>query len=247
MKVVGVIPARYASTRFPGKPLAMIQGVAMIQRVYEQALKSKILCNVVVATDDTTIFNYVKNFGGLAVMTASSHRSGTERCQEAIENMMQKGEHYDVVINIQGDEPFIQPQQIDSLARLFSEEGVQIATLIKKIDQLQELQSPNVVKVVASQNRAHYFSRSPIPYLRDCPQENWLEKGNYFKHVGMYGYRTSILDQLTQLPPAPLEQSESLEQLRWLENGYSIHTQQTDFESIAIDTPDDLLKVTNKT
>jgi 3-deoxy-manno-octulosonate cytidylyltransferase (CMP-KDO synthetase) len=245
MKILGVIPARYGSSRFPGKPLAKIQGKPMIQRVYEQAAKCLLLDELIVATDDERIAAFIRSFKGNVMMTPETIASGTERCNTVVNNL--KGDAaYDVVINIQGDEPFIDPQQISQLAGCFLSEEVLIGTLVKKITQRDDLINPNVVKVIFDKyNQALYFSRHPIPYLRGAEPADWLNGLNYYKHIGIYGYRTAILNTITQLPASPLEKAESLEQLRWLENGYPIHVRQTDYESIAIDTPADLLKITN--
>ncbi len=234
--IIGVIPARYASTRFPGKPLIDIGGKSMIQRVYEQCKKTSVLSDVIVATDDDRIAEHVLSFGGKVIMTADTHQSGTDRCAEVISTYKGK---CDAVINIQGDEPFVDPKQIELLASAFNEESTQIVTLIKKIKSEEEVRNPNVVKAIANKNnQAIYFSRSPIPYRRNPGVDI-----TYFKHVGIYGYRKQVLAEITQLPMGKLEQAESLEQLRWVENGYSIVLKETDLETIAIDTPDDLDKV----
>jgi len=244
MKIAGIIPARYASTRFPGKPLVDIQGKSMIKRVYEQCLKCPQLDAVVVATDDKRIYIEVNSFGGHAMMTSTSHQSGTDRCGEVIEKMEKQGETFDAVVNIQGDEPFIDPGQISKVALQLIDDKVQIATLIKKIDNDDEIFSPNVVKVVLANNgRALYFSRSTIPYLRGHEQKDWLGQQTFYKHVGIYGYQTEILKKVITLSRGNLELAESLEQLRWLENGFSVFAEETDFESIAIDTPEDLSKI----
>jgi 3-deoxy-manno-octulosonate cytidylyltransferase (CMP-KDO synthetase) len=239
MKILGVIPARHSSTRFPAKPLADIAGKSMIQRVYEQAIKSEWLTKVVVATDHITIYDHVMAFGGSAVLTKESHASGTDRCCEAL--LLQK-EEFDYVINIQGDEPFIKPEQIDLLATLA--DGITfIATLVKEITESEALFDPNVVKVVVAKNgNALYFSRSPVPYVRSTPETDWLQKTKFFKHIGIYAYRTDILEKLTQVEISGLEKAEALEQLRWLENGFAIKTTETKSESMGIDTPEDLQK-----
>lgn len=238
MKIVGLIPARYASTRFPAKPLVDIAGKSMIQRVYEQAKKSTFLNHVVVATDHEQIFEHVKAFGDVC-MTREDHVSGTDRCYEALTLQTDK---YDYVINIQGDEPFIQPEQIDLLAEKLN--GItEIATLIKAIDNTEVLFNPNIVKVVINQNQeALYFSRSPIPHIRNTPEPAWTSKHTFYKHIGMYAYRTDILEELTKLPVSSLEKAESLEQLRWLENGFRISVATSSTETIGIDTPEDLEK-----
>ena len=237
MKVVGIIPARYASTRFPGKPLALIKGKPMIQRVYEQALKSK-LDAVVIATDDVRIADAVMDFGGQYVMTSPNHRSGTDRCCEALDLLKTK---YDAVVNIQGDEPFIDPKQIDLLVDLIVRDDTPLASLAKRIDDADELFSPNAVKVVVNQEgNAMYFSRSPIPFMRNVDRDEWLAKGCFYKHIGIYAYKADVLHQVAHMEPSALEQAESLEQLRWLENGLAIRMALSDAENISIDTPDDL-------
>lgn len=238
-RIIGIIPARYASTRFPAKALADVDGKSMIQRVYEQTKKAKSLAQVVIATDHELIFDHVKNFSDDVCMTRESHVSGTDRCFEAFRKQQS---NYDYVINIQGDEPFIQPEQIDLLASLLNGE-TEIATLVKKITQAEQLTSPNTVKVVFSTAKlALYFSRSPIPHLRNLPEDQWLENHTFYKHIGMYAYRADILEKLTMLPQSVLEKAESLEQLRWLENGFKIKVSETTQETIGIDTPDDLKK-----
>ena len=239
---IGIIPARFASTRFPGKPLVDIAGKSMIQRVYEQALKAKSLSKVVIATDDERIADEVKRFGGEFVFTSSQHQSGTDRCAEVIDKIP----GFDIVINIQGDEPFIEPSQIDLLASCFIEDKVQLATLIKPIQSQESIYNPNSPKVVIDVNgRAMYFSRSPIPFIRNGEPGVWAEKHQFYKHIGIYGYRTKSLKEITKLPPSSLEIAESLEQLRWIENGFYIQTKVTDLETVAIDTPEDLLKLNN--
>jgi 3-deoxy-manno-octulosonate cytidylyltransferase (CMP-KDO synthetase) len=240
MKVLGIIPARYASTRFPGKPLVDIGGKSMIQRVYEQSKKCIHLTEVIVATDDTRIFDHVINFGGVAVMTSPDHQSGTDRCAEVALQHPQ----YEVIINIQGDEPYIDPEQISKLAFCFNDEATQIATLVKKVQNEQELFNVNSPKVVINKlSEAVYFSRSPLPYIRGQEPKNWLDHFTYFKHIGIYGYRAAVLQQITKLPVSPLERAESLEQLRWIENGYRIKVAETELETYAVDTPEDLEKL----
>ncbi|GAB2687675.1 3-deoxy-manno-octulosonate cytidylyltransferase [Mucilaginibacter koreensis] len=240
MKILGIIPARYASTRFPGKPLVDIAGKSMIQRVYEQAKKCHSLSEVIVATDDYRIFNHVTQFDGKAVMTDSSHQSGSDRCAE----IAAAHPEYDVIINIQGDEPYIDPEQITKVAACFTTGEVQLVTLIKKITSAEELLNANSPKVLINkQQEAIYFSRSPLPHVRGAEQKNWLEHFTYFKHIGIYGYRADILQQITRLPVSGLEKAESLEQLRWIENGYRIKVAETELETIAIDTPEDLHKI----
>jgi 3-deoxy-manno-octulosonate cytidylyltransferase (CMP-KDO synthetase) len=247
MKVLGIIPARYASSRFPGKPLVMIDGKSMIQRVYEQALKCKELSSVIIATDNEIIEKHIRTFNGNVTMTSVHHSSGTERCNEVIERFgIDQEDPYNVIINIQGDEPFIDPRQISELAGVFGNPDVQIATLIKRIESDDELNNSNVVKVIYDKNfKAIYFSRFSIPFYRGKNKEEWLKERAYFKHIGIYAYRTPVLREISKLPGSPLEKAESLEQLRWIENGYAVHVRETEFESFAIDTPTDLLKITN--
>ena len=243
MNSIGIIPARYASTRFPGKPLVDIGGKTMIRRVYEQASKSK-LQQILVATDDERILAEVENFGGKAVMTGSQHQSGTDRCFEAYCTYNQPSA---CIINIQGDEPFIQPEQINQVLDCFTNPLTQIATLIKTISTPEELSNPNVPKVVKdTQEQAIYFSRQPIPFYRGAAPEEWLLQHNYYKHIGIYGYRSDILEQITRLSPSQLELAESLEQLRWLENGFKIKTALTTYDNFGIDTPADLEKALRK-
>lgn len=246
LRAVGIIPARYASTRFPGKPLVEINGISMIQRVYRQAELCPLLHAVIVATDDERILSHVKNTGGKALMTGTHHASGTDRISEAIHLLEKEGNHFDIVVNIQGDEPFIRPEQIEKVIRLFSDARVQIGTLIRKIENTGELFNPNVVKVITDvKGRAMIFSRSPIPHIRGQQTEHWLNSYEFFKHIGIYAYRTEVLKEIARLNQAPPEVAESLEQLRWLWHGYRIYTGITDFETIGIDTPDDLSKLTN--
>lgn len=241
MKFVAIIPARYASTRFPGKPLADIGGKPMIQRVYEQVKKA--VSEVWVATDDPRIFDAVESFGGKAVMTSPDHKSGTDRIQEAF---LKINTDSDVVINVQGDEPFIQPEQVEALKACFDNSNVELATLVKpfrKEDGFEVLFNPNSPKVVINKkNEAIYFSRSIVPYIRDVHHTEWLDKHIFFKHIGMYAYRSDILGEITKLPQSSLEKAESLEQLRWIENGYKIRVGYTDIETIGIDTPEDMEK-----
>lgn len=239
MKFIAIIPARYASTRFPAKPLALLGGKPIIEHVYNQVRKAVDM--VVVATDDERILRVVESFGGRAVMTSTEHQSGTDRCYEALTKV--EGE-YDVVINVQGDEPFIQPTQIASLMACFEDEATDIATLVKPFtpeDGIEALENPNSPKVVVSRDmKAIYFSRSVIPYKRGVERSEWLNAGRYYKHIGMYAFRTHTLREVTSLPQSPLELSEKLEQLRWLENGYRIGIGITEQETIGIDTPEDL-------
>ncbi len=238
MNFIGIIPARYESSRFPGKPLAMLGNKTMIQWVYENV--SQALEHVWVATDDDRIFNAVNQFGGNAVKTLPTHQSGTDRCAEAA-RILEKNIDFDVVINVQGDEPFIQPEQIELLKSCFAGH-TEIATLIKKIEnQEEELFNPNRPKVVLNKNReALYFSRSPIPFIRGEDEKNWISKNTFWAHIGMYAYTSEVLQEITRLERGTLEQAESLEQLRWMENGFSIKTAVTAHQSIGIDTPDDL-------
>ncbi|NOY96262.1 MAG: 3-deoxy-manno-octulosonate cytidylyltransferase [Chlorobi bacterium] len=237
MKFIGIIPARYASTRFPGKPLADINGKPMIQLVYEKAKTA--LNNIWVATDDKRIFNAVIGFGGKVILTSPEHKSGTDRCAEAAE-VVAKNINFDVVVNIQGDEPFIDPGQIKKLINNF-DKHTQIATLIKPINVDEDLTNPNKPKVVIGlDGSALYFSRSPIPYLRDAAPGNWVGQAGFWNHVGMYAYKAGVLQEITKLKPGILEQVEALEQLRWLENGYKIKTVRTNIDSFGIDTPEDL-------
>lgn len=239
MKVVGIIPARYNSTRFPGKPLAMIKGKTMIQRVCEQAWKSK-LDAVVVATDDIRIADEVLKFGGKYVMTDPRHQSGTDRCCEAVQMLE---EQYDAVINIQGDEPFIDPWHIDLLVDMISRDDTQLASLVKRVEEAEDLFGSSKVKVVMDKTgKALYFSRNPIPFMQNVAHEKWLQKGRFYQHIGIYAYKTETLHQIAKMQPSALEQAESLEQLRWLENGLSIRMAVVAGESLSIDTPDDLAK-----
>ncbi len=239
MKIIGIIPSRYASTRFPGKPLLDIGGKTMIRRVYEQAMKAKSLSAVIVATDDERIFNEVKSFGGKVVMTSALHKNGTERCAEVVGDNTNNGKP-DVIINIQGDEPFIQPEQIDLLAKCFEDSSVQIATLIREFLSADEKQNPSRVKAfVDNSMNALMFSRNPVNYPVSSIQYQLL------KHIGIYAYRQDVLLEIVKLSPSPLELAESLEQLRWLENGYKIKCALTEHESISIDTPEDLKAAIN--
>jgi len=242
MNTIGIIPARYASTRFPGKPLVMVNGRSMIHRVYQQALKAGALDHLVVATDDERIADHVEAFGGRVVMTASTHQSGTDRCAEVLES--QTG--FDVAINIQGDEPYINPEQINLVVSCFQNPETQIATLVKVIHSYEELLNSNTPKVLLNYKKeAIYFSRATLPFQRNAASNLWLDSHTYYKHIGIYGYKSKILQELTQLPVSALEKAESLEQLRWLENGYRIQTAETDLETLAIDEPHDLDKLKN--
>ena len=238
MKFIAVIPARYASTRFPGKPLAVLGGKTVIQRVYEQAVS--VLPEAYVATDDERIFQAVEAFGGRAVMTRADHKSGTDRIEEAVEKIATGA---DVIINIQGDEPFIQPSQIETLMQLFDDPATQIGTLGKRFETIDAVRNPNSPKIVTD-NRgfAIYFSRSVIPYIRGIETDEWLTHYPFLKHLGIYAYRREVLAEVTRLPQSALEKAESLEQLRWLENGYRIRVGLTNVETVGIDTPEDLAR-----
>lgn len=239
MHYIALIPARYASTRFPGKPLAMLGGKPVIQHVYEQALKA--FDEAFVCTDDERIMNAVSAFGGKAIMTGIHHKSGTDRCYEAF---CLSGSKADVIVNIQGDEPFIHPLQLETIKACFNDEAAEIATLVKPFlpsDGIEALNNPNSPKVVVDdQMHALYFSRSVIPYLRGIDPNNWITSHTFYKHIGLYAYRAKTLKEITELPQSTLEKAESLEQLRWLENGYTIKVGITNVETIGIDTPEDL-------
>ncbi len=239
MKILGIIPARYASTRFPGKPLVDVAGKPMIRRVYEQSKQSEGLDEVVVATDDERIADEVLNFGGKVELTSEKHRNGTERCAEVLERYPD----FDYVVNIQGDEPFIKPQQINGLCDLL-DGNVQLGSMVKKIEDPALLDNPSIMKVIMNKfHEAIYFSRTAIPYVRDYPRDEWLKHHTFYKHICIYAYRSDILFEITNLPPADLEMSESLEQLRWIENGYKIKIGITEFESHSVDTPQDLERI----
>jgi 3-deoxy-manno-octulosonate cytidylyltransferase (CMP-KDO synthetase) len=242
LQFAGIIPARYASSRFPGKPLVLIGNKPMIQRVYDQA--SKALGMVYVATDDKRIFESVMSFGGKAIMTSPDHISGTDRCSEAVTTIMDEtGKNIDVVINIQGDEPFIKPEQIRLLMECFDDETVELATLVRETAPEEDLFNPNQPKVILNSKRdAIYFSRAAIPFIRDTEMSNWSKNHIFYMHLGLYGYKTETLKKITRLERSPLEIAESLEQNRWIENGFCIRTAVTSSESIGIDTPDDLEK-----
>lgn len=240
MRIVGIIPARYASSRFPGKPLVDIAGKSMIQRVYEQVKACPSLSEVIVATDDSRIEAHVLAFGGKVAMTSAAHPSGTDRCAEVLESLAD----CDVLINIQGDEPFINPEQISLLCALFEDPNTQIGTLVKRITAVAELFNENSPKVVFNAHKqALYFSRQTIPFQRGVAREEWLNHQAYYKHIGIYGYRTAVLQEITKLPASAFEKSESLEQLRWLENGYRIQVAESEFETLAVDTPADLAHI----
>ncbi|MCI0921360.1 3-deoxy-manno-octulosonate cytidylyltransferase [Sphingobacterium rhinopitheci] len=243
MKVIGIIPARYASTRFPAKPLVDIAGQSMIQRVYQQAKHASSLDEVIVATDDQRIYDHVKSFAGNVIMTNSAHQSGTDRCAEVIRNIT----GFDIAINIQGDEPFIDPQQIDLLVSCFANKQTDIATLVRKVESNEELFNENKPKVVLNNTgKAIYFSRQAIPFLRGIDPKEWLQNRPYYNHIGIYGYRTAVLTEVSKLPISDLERMEALEQLRWIDNGYTIQTAISNHSNDAIDTPEDLKKIMHK-
>lgn len=243
MTRIAVIPARFASTRFPGKPLVNIAGTSMIQRVYEQVSLVHSLTHVIVATDDERIEAHVKQFGGRVMMTSPEHQSGTDRCAEVAAHFPDA----DIVLNIQGDEPFINPLQIEELMDCFNTPETQIATLIRKIESEEELFNENTPKVVVNNRlQALYFSRQTIPFQRNVAKEEWLQKQVYYKHIGIYGFRAKTLLDITQLPSASLEHAEALEQLRWLQNGYEIQTSITQYQSFGIDLQEDIEKVLSK-
>jgi 3-deoxy-manno-octulosonate cytidylyltransferase (CMP-KDO synthetase) len=240
--IIGIIPARFASTRFPGKTLIDIGGKSMIQRVYEQSKKARSLNKIIVATDDQRILDHVINFGGEAVMTSENHASGTDRCFEALSHVK---EFYQYIINIQGDEPFIEPEQIDELAEVLID-NVEIATQMIAVKNKEELFDPGEAKIVLNENNeALYFSRSPIPFVRNVSEENWHLHHTFYRQVGMYAYRKDILKKITQLPVSSLEKAESLEQLRWLQNGFKIKCVLTKYESHCIDVPEDVERLRN--
>jgi len=242
MKIIAVIPARYASTRFPGKPLAVLGGKTVIERVYTQV--KQVIDDVYVATDDERIYSQVEAFGGKAVMTRSDHQSGTDRIEEAVEKIEAQIGSPDIVVNVQGDEPFIQKSQIETLCKCFDDQRTQIATIGKPFgDSIEAIENPNSPKIAIDLNGfALYFSRSVIPYVRGKEKEQWPKEYPFVKHLGLYAYRREVLREVTQLPPSPLERAESLEQLRWLQNGYKIRVGLTDVETVGIDTPEDLKK-----
>lgn len=236
MKFIGIIPARFASTRFPGKPLALLGGKPVIQHVYEKV--AAVLEAAYVATDDERIYDVVKSFGGQVVMTRTDHKSGTDRIEEAIEKI---GGEWDVVVNVQGDEPFVAKSQLDTICHCFDDPTTQIATLGKPFESMEAVQNPNSPKIVVdNMGFAMYFSRSVIPYVRGKEKSSWLTHYPFLKHLGIYAYRKDVLRQVTQLPQSSLEIAESLEQLRWLQNGFKIKVGTTDVETVGIDTPQDL-------
>lgn len=243
MNVLGVIPARYASTRFPGKPLIDLDGKTMLQRVYEQCMLSKSLTNILIATDDQRIYDHAKSINANVCMTSDTHPSGTDRCAEAA---MLSDFDADVIVNIQGDEPLIQPEQIDLLVDCFKDPKTDIASLVKKIELVDALHNPNTPKVVMNdQGFAMYFSREAIPHIRSVEKNEWLQHHTYYQHIGIYAYKKSILQSITKLPISSLEKAEALEQLRWLQHGHQIKLAITPFESIAIDSPSDVERVLN--
>jgi 3-deoxy-manno-octulosonate cytidylyltransferase (CMP-KDO synthetase) len=239
--IIGIIPARYASTRFPGKPLIDIKGKSMIQRVYEQALKSKSLSRVLIATDDERIFDHVKSFGADVMMTSPHHASGTDRCQDAVRQL---DTNFDYVINIQGDEPFIAPEQIDELAAILNNKNIELATQMTAVESYEILFGKSEVKIVLNtNNEALYFSRMAIPFIKDVDEKEWHKHHLYFTHVGMYAYRKDVLKIISALPVSSLEKAESLEQLRWIENGFTIKCVVTNYKSHCVDTPEDLERI----
>lgn len=238
MRSIGIIPARYGSSRLPGKPLALINGKTMIQRVYEQASQSASLSAVVVATDDERILKTVEEFGGKALMTNSEHQSGTDRCLDALNQLE---EDYEIVVNIQGDEPYISPEQIDLILSCFHSENTEIATLVKLIEEETDLWNPNKPKVIMDEDDfAIYFSRQCIPYMKEHEKSEWQKQFNFYKHIGMYAYRAATLKEICSLKMSRLEKAEGLEQLRWIEHGYKIKTAISDTEAFSVDTPEDL-------
>lgn len=241
-KILAVIPTRYSSSRFPGKPLVDIAGKSMIHRVYMQAKKASLIDKVVIATDDERIYSHITAFGGDVVMTSQRHHSGTDRCAEVVR--MRKFSAFDTIINIQGDEPLIDPGQIDMLADLFIKKTPELATLVSVIDNNEDLINPNIVKVILGENRkALYFSRTPIPFVKGVEQNNWLKKYTFYRHVGIYGYSHNALLEISRLDASHNEKAESLEQLRWLDNGMEIYTEISNHISYSIDSPEDVQKV----
>ena len=246
MEILGIIPARYSSSRFPGKPLAMINGKTMIQRVYEQVQKSTRITDTIVATDDIRIYQEVISFGGEAMLTSTTHQNGSSRCYEVFEKKNEeRPDFYEAVVNIQGDEPYINPIQIDQVCDILIENDAEISTLAKRLYN-DDLFDPNTVKVVFGKSgHALYFSRNPIPFQRSHKKEEWLNHASYYKHIGIYGFTTDALERINSLKPSRLELNEGLEQLRWLENDLKINVDITEFESFGIDTPEDLEKLIN--
>jgi 3-deoxy-manno-octulosonate cytidylyltransferase (CMP-KDO synthetase) len=246
MKVFGIIPARYASSRFPGKPLVKIRDKYMIQYVYEGAMKSSSLEKLIVATDDNRIFDAVKSFGGNVMMTSVDHKSGTDRCGEIARLMIEnkQADENDIVINIQGDEPFVDPQQLQLIISLFDNDKIEIGTLVRKIKTNKLLFDPNVVKVIINnEGKALYFSRQTLPYVRNADKEKWLEGADFYEHIGIYAFRLKTLLKVIELPVSKLEKNEGLEQLRWLENAFDVYVKLTEFKAVSIDTPEDLEKL----
>ena len=243
MKKIAIIPARYASSRFPAKPLALLKGKPMVMWVYDAVKQSELFDKVIIATDDQRIESCVKTYGADVAMTSSELSCGTQRCEAVLSMLESQGEKYDLVVNVQGDEPLISSGQLAKVLGLFDEEKCQISTLAKKIERLEELQSPNCVKLVKSDKKAIYFSRSIIPFQRGIKQEDYLQYHTCYKHIGLYGYRADVLHSIVRLQPSLLETAESLEQLRWLENGFDISVAETEFESIGVDTPEDLERI----
>ena len=247
MKILALIPARYGSSRFPGKPLASVHGKPMIQRVYEQTVQA--FPNACVATDDERIYNAVKAFGGKVVMTSSSHNSGTDRCYEALANFeKESGENFDIVINVQGDEPYIRPEQLMQLGKCFEDSSVELATLVKRVKDKEELLNPNSPKVILDkESNAIYFSRTPIPYSRDIDvTDDYVKETPLYRHIGLYGYRAATLAKICAMPQSFLEKTEKLEQLRWIENGLKIRVAETQYETHAVDTVEDLEAINSK-
>jgi 3-deoxy-manno-octulosonate cytidylyltransferase (CMP-KDO synthetase) len=243
MRILAIIPARFASTRFPGKPLIDIKGKTMIQRVYERS--KKVFDDCIVATENQLIMDEVARFGGIVIATSNLHRTGTDRCAEALKKYQRKtGINFDVVINIQGDEPLVHKEHLEKVILNFNNKKTQISTLIKQITNNEDIFNPNIPKVLINKEQtAIYFSRSPIPFVRDITKELWHQRFNFYKHIGIYGYRSEVLNEITKLNQSELELAESLEQNRWIENGYTIKTALTDKENISIDSPDDLEKL----
>mgnify|MGYP003407450316 FL=1 len=243
MKKIAIIPARYASSRFPAKPLALLKGKPMVMWVYDAVKQSELFDKVIIATDDQRIESCVKTYGADVAMTSSELSCGTQRCEAVLSMLEAQGEKYDLLVNVQGDEPLIERGQLSALLELFEDEKCQIATLAKQIERIEDLQSPNCVKVVKSNGRAIYFSRSVIPFQRGVSEEDYLKSHTYYKHIGLYGYRADVLHSIVKLQPTPLEKAESLEQLRWLENGIEISVAETQFESMGVDTSEDLKRI----
>lgn len=240
MRLLAIIPARYHSSRFEGKPLAMINSKPMVMWVYDAVKETKLFDEVLVATDEQRIFSIVNEFSGKAIMTSDTLRNGTERCNEVVSLLEKQDKHFDIIINIQGDEPLIKKQMIEAVIDGFEEKDADIVTLKKSITNKNDIFDANVVKVVCAKDKALYFSRSAVPFSRDGKEQELLSEGKYYKHIGIYGYRTSVLKQIVTLQESFLEKTEKLEQLRWLENGYNIIVKTTEFDTIGVDTPQDL-------